>query len=349
MAAATLALAAVLVWGVADGRISASLGGAAGAAGAGGGGRAASGGPVEGGVLALSQDRREIVVLHPDDGSVRGRISLEAEAAGITPTPGGVSVFVTYAERPVITVHSTTDYELQERIELGAGVPEDLTFSENGSTLFVTYRESDTVSVFSHSMRKLSEPYHFEVPGGRGAVVRNRRATRLYRQTGDGLAVIYAQNGAVIEEIDVEARHWRFNSGFTHLWGIGADGRARMVAERSGRITVLPQRLRAEAGAGAIAVTGSERRVLLLREGGREALAVDGRSGKELFSVALPFAAERLTVNGAGAVWAVGADGRIAVIDTRAEAVTASYRTAPAGVSELALSIVQQEGNFACF
>lgn len=380
VALSVLTLTGVLAWGVVDGRLTMSS-----AAGTGENGSpfalasSSSGGNAEGGVLALSADRRTITVLDPNDASMRGEIALSGEAAEITPTPGGVSVFVTYRDRPVIDVYSTTEYGLQTTIELESGAagsgapqsgpaeagapesgetksgvpqsgaPEHLTFSEKGDTLIVTYRESDRISVYSHSMRELSNPYHFEIEGSEGPIVRNRRATRLYRRTENGVAEIYAQNGAVVETIDVDARYWQFNAAHTHMWGIGADGRPRAVAERSGTLTVLSWQVEQSAGAGAFAVAGAAERVAVLRRGGEEATVLDARTAEEIGTVSLPFAAARLTATGVGTVWALAADGRVAVIDPSEVAVTTQVVAQVGELAALAPSIVQQEGNFACF
>lgn len=363
LALSVAALAGTLAWGVVDGRLSmrtpASAAGAtvSRAAGAASGGAR---GDVRGGVLALSEDRRRILVLDPGNGSVRGTIDLEQPAAHIAPTPGGVSVFVTFSDTPEIRVYSTTDYGLQERITLEGGTPDTLTFSENGGTLFVTYRESARVSVFSHSQRKLSEPYHFEAAGTAGPAARNRRATRLYRQSDSGLGVIYAQNGAIIETLDVDAAGWRFNPIHTHLWGVGADGRPRVVAERSGNITLVQQELADVAASAALAVVRvggpsvggpneGAGRVAALLAGGESIAILHGATAEELAEIELPFAARRIAPTGVGTLWALSADGRIAVIDPVAGSVTAVEETGGLRVAALAPSIVKEEGNFACF
>jgi hypothetical protein len=384
-----LAVAGVLVWGVAEGRLSADVASGSGdtnsvfsAAGT------SSESSVEGGVLALSEDRRSIAVLDPGNGTLRGRIELEKPAAHMQPTPGGVSVFVTFPDSPEIRVYSTTDYNLQERITVDGGVPAELTFSENGSTLFVAYRNSPRVSGFSHSQLQLSDPYHFEGADAPGPVVRNRRATRLYRQTDAGLGVIYAQNGALIETLDVDARQWQFNASHSHLWGVGTDGRPRVVAERSGNITIVQRELAAGAGGAALAPVGragngsvgSSRagngsqtggasagasgggstaragggdgtagRVAALLSGGESVALFDGATAAELGEVELPFAAQRLAPSGLGTVWAVAEDGRVAVIDPYAETVAAVHESDLSGAAQIAPSIVKEGGGFACF
>ena len=351
---ATLALAASLLWGVAAGRLSFDPGstqpGSGGSVAAGGtsaGNGSGVTGPVEGGVLALTDEGRSIAVLQPRDGSLRGRIELDDSAATITPTPGGVSVFVTFPDRPVIEVYSTTEYRLQETIEVDAGVPEYLTFSENGDTLFVTYRESDTVSVFSHSQLELTPRNSFEVPQGSGPVVRNRRATRVYRQSEAGLRQIYVQNGALVETIQVDAERWRFAGGYEHLVGVAPDGTAQVLETSSGDVSTLPVKGSSEAGSGALAVSGN--RTLMLLEGGERVAVLAPGSGEPRGELSLPFPVARVAANGLGTVWAVAPDGRIAVIDPARARIAQTLESPVEKPGALAASIVKQEGNFACF
>ena len=358
-----VALAGSLAWGVVEGRFTAEVAERAEEAAH----AAAPALEVEGGVLALSQDRRSISVLDPGNATVRGTIDLEEPVVEMVPTPGGVSVFVTFPDVPEIHVYSTTDYDLQARIPVDGGVPAGLTFSDSGETLFVTYRNSDRVSVFSHAQRELSDPYHFEVSGAaaplirNSPLIRNRRATRLYRRSESGLEVLYAQNGAVIRTLQVRAAGWRFTAGFSHLWGVGPDRRPRVVAERSGNITLVQQELAEVNAAAALAVVhageGAGGRAAAQGTGGMAALLSGGRAvgifnnaGAEILAeVELPFAARRISPTDIGTLWALAPDGRVAVIDPLVGETVSVLETRHADVAALVPAIVQEEGSFACF
>ncbi|TVR88887.1 MAG: hypothetical protein EA428_11275 [Spirochaetaceae bacterium] len=288
-------------------------------------------GSVEGGVLALSADGREIAVVSPFDGELLGTIELEYEAAQIMPTPGGVSVFVSFRDREELRVYSTTEFELQEIITFDGRVPEYLLFSENGDTLFVSYVDVPVISVFNHSMRSLDLSFEFEVDGSYGPLHRNRRATRLYRATPTGLATIFAANGEVIETLSVSAAALGFNPGYTHIWALESDlgpavgmsvrsesraGVPVLVEERTGSM----RRVEAEVAAGPVFATergeasGPDYAAFLSASGSR-VLLFDSRTGEQEGELELPFAAVKLQDSGVGSMWAVALDGSLAVIN----------------------------------
>jgi len=332
---------------------------------------------VEGGVLALSSNGRQIAVLSPFDGELLGSIALEHEASQITPTPGGVSVFVSFVDREEVRIYSTTEYELQEVVSFPGRVPDHLLFSENGDSLFVSYDDVPVISVFNHSMRSLDLSFEFELPGSHGPVYRNRRATRLYRATPAGLATIFAANGEVIETLPVSPAVLGFNPDYTHIWALETDlspavgmslrsesrsGVPLLVDERSGSMS----RIDAVVTAGPVFVTaggehsGSDN-AAFLSESRNAVLFFDSRTGEQQGELELPFAAEKLLDSGVGTIWAVGADGSLAVIDPVRESVRQPGRgpsTLAAagnggeqldGARMLVTSVVQSEGNFACF
>ena len=358
MAVSAVTLVSVLGWGILTGRLS---GGAAGAA-AGRVGTAAPGaaelaeaGELEGGVLVRERDGRAIGVFHPLSGERLGTIELEHPVAAMQPTPGGVSVFLGSGGGPAqLEVFSTIEYHREAVVPLerelaraaGAREPEHLLFSENGDTLFVTWADSAVVSVYSHVMRELELQAEFEIPASFGPLYRNRRATRLYRRTPDGLAVVFARNGERIDTVAVEAELWRFNPSYTHLWGVDGTGGVWLVEERS----MAPRRIDAPAVAALAPVLPSETgTALLLSAGGDEVLAFEARSGRPLGSIELPAPAAHLAESGAGSVWAVGEDGGVTVIDPIARQVLDRLQLDGGAPAAVVSSIVQREGSFACF
>ncbi len=245
-----LTLLSALGWGIATGALSA--GGAAEGRAAEGGASGSDGGPTallgtsrgsfdnggdrgNQGILVLSDGGTRLQSVHVPGGTVAAEVTLPGQARAMVPTPGGVSVWVTFEDRGEIEVYSTTDLEHEATIdppppengngeaadggsdsEAGSGEaadgggrdgggggpgqrrgpPEHLTFSETGETLFVTWAESSTISVYRHEMRELTFRDEIDAEGTEGPVFRNRRATRLFRRDEDGgLAVFFAQNG----------------------------------------------------------------------------------------------------------------------------------------------------------
>ncbi|TVQ21073.1 MAG: hypothetical protein EA383_17505, partial [Spirochaetaceae bacterium] len=87
------------------------------------------------GLALLSSDGRHLSVVDPATGDVRASRELPRQATSITPTPGGVSVWVTFADHAAIEVYDTSELEREAVVQApgGAGrTPEHLTFSDTG-------------------------------------------------------------------------------------------------------------------------------------------------------------------------------------------------------------------------
>lgn len=322
-------------------------------------------GSVEGGVLALSSNGRELAVLSPYDGGLLGTIELEYEASHITPTPGGVSVFVSFVGRDELWVYSTTQYELQEVISFGGRVPEYLLFSENGETLFVSYVDVPVISAFNHSMRRLDLSFEFEVPGSYGPLYRNRRATRLYRATPEGVAVIFTASGEVVETITVGVSELAFNHDHTHIWTIATDlspaasmavrqesqtGVPLLIEERSGSMRRIDELVRTgPVFANTQRETPGSEQAAFLSAAGDGVLFFDSRTGEQEGMLELPFVANELLESGVGSIWAVDSEGRLAVIDPVRGSVRQIGQRHMVAARVLMGSVVQTDGNFACF
>ena len=354
IAGATALLLGVIGWGFLSGELGSagplvsgdSFGVARGASGD------LEGEDLEGGVLVQDERADTIWVFDPVTGDRRGEIAVARPFLEMVPTPGGVSVFTVVEGAAELEVYSTTEYHHEATIELeserlGAGAqPEHLLFSENGDTLFVTWRNSPVVSVYSHSMRELSLRHEFEIPESSGPLLRNRRATRLYRSTPDGPAVVFARNGELLETISASPAAWRFNSGYTHLWGVDEHGGVQLVEERTSRLAQpdLPSAAEGEP----VFASGAET-AFVLSSGGRRVAAFESRTGRLIREIELPSAATHLVSSGAGTVWAVDEHGEVSVIDPSVPALQERFALQDAVPKTVVSSIVQREGSFACF
>ncbi|MFW5694729.1 MAG: YncE family protein [Alkalispirochaeta sp.] len=374
MTAAAVALVIVLGVGVARGDIR---------PGAGSQGRSGSGGlfapahlfdadQEHGLVVAVDGGRRLLSVTVPD-GTVNAAVDLPGRAATIVPTPGGVSVWVTFADRREIEIYSTTDLSHQATVrpESGGGnIPASLTFSENGDTLFVTWQEDARISIYRHEMRELTllrEVASDDAAGTAGPVVRNRRATRIYRVEESGnLAAFFVQNGQRLDSISVPGggAHAEappvFTADYTAAWALTETG--DLVGIDAAQDRAYRRELDFEPAPGhAPVMVGEEPRGLVVRSDERGVHRVDlldienpEESGRvDLASEGVDSTIVAMVAAGNGAALLVTADGALVTIDGRSlELVeTAEIRDGdqPIEPRTAAAWTINEEGNFACF
>lgn len=366
-------VAAVLGWGVVDGRLrpgaAQARAGQASAArqSAGSTGSFAAPGMVDGLVL-VSADGRALAVVDPATGAVRAERELSRRVRSVTPTPGGVSVWVTYADSSEIDVFDTTSLEREATVNPpgGAGrTPEYLTFSDTGEVLFVTWAESEVISAYTHRMRELTLRGEYDAAGTQGPVIRNRRASRVFRHDAEtgGFAVFFAQNGQRMGTIGVDAADRvasatvaaGFDGDYSHLLvGLGSAGDARVIAERDGStVELLAVRLSSELGpvplgadTNVLAAVGHDRTQVYLIDVGEQAV---------ISQHAIPGPVAGLARRGDGSIALLTETGALYALPSGRSGEPAARGAIPlsgrfgGGVGQVAGFSIQPQGNFACF
>lgn len=326
------------------------------------------------GLLLLADDGRRLLTVSVPGGEVTGAVDLPGRAAAIVPTPGGVSVWVTFTNRQEIEIYDTTEltHQATVRPEGGAGdTPGHLTFSENGDTLFVTWQETERISIYRHEMRELS--LRREIPatdasGTAGPVLRNRRATRLYRADLSGdLAAFFALNGQRLESIEIPGGGLQpdappvFTDDSTAAWAITADGELVGIDEAEATAHRHEVNFPPALGNSPVVIRGQETRGLVVQSDERGVHRVD------LFDIQNPVESghlepasldgeERivsLVAAGNGGALLLTSEGRLITIDGRSLTVveTAEIREEgePIRPERAVVWAINEEGNFACF
>jgi len=323
-------------------------------------------------VVTVDGGRRLLSVTVPD-GVVNAAVDLPGRAATIVPTPGGVSVWVTFADRREMEIYSTTDLSHQATVhpEGAAGdTPAHLTFSENGDTLFVTWEQDARISIYRHEMRNLTllrEIPSDDAAGTVGPVVGNRRATRLYRADENGnLAAFFVQNGQRLDSIAVPGGRLLpgmppvFTADYRAAWALTETG--GLVGIDEAQDGAYRRELGFEPAPGhAPVMIGEEPRGLVVRSDERGVHRVDLfdiESPEETGSLGLASEGGESTIvamvaAGNGAALLLTTDGRLVTIDGRSlELVeTAEIRDGDQRIRPGAAAAwtINQEGNFACF
>ncbi len=366
-------VAAVLGWGVLDGRLRPGAAqarrGPASAAGqaAGSTGSFSAPGAVDGLVL-VSADGGALAVVDPATGEVRAERELSRRVRSVTPTPGGVSVWVTYADSPEIDVFDTTELGHETTVvpPSGAGrTPEYLTFSDTGEVLFVTWAESEVISAYTHRMRELTLRGEYDAAGTQGPVIRNRRASRVFRHDAEtgGFAVFFAQNGQRMGTIGVETERSAvsgtvaagFDADYSHLLvGFGSAADARVIAERDGAAVELSAvRLSSELGAvplgadtNVLAAVGYDRTQVFLIDAGEQAVITRHAISGPIAGLARRGDGSIALLTETGALYALPA-GRSG--EPAARSAISLSGLFSEGVGKVAGFSISPQGNFACF
>lgn len=188
----------------------------------------------EGSIFLLSPVNRQLIALNLGTLQIEERIQLEKVPLRIVPTPGGAAVFVVFESSPVIEIYSAETFALQSDIDTGLHDVSDLSFSPDGSRVYVVSDGGTRITEYRHRLAELSNPRTVDRAPGEGALVSNRRGTRLYRGGGQSAYSLFAQTLDVIEELEGALLYPAFEPGFTELWGIDRDGTVRVLDERTG-------------------------------------------------------------------------------------------------------------------
>ncbi|TVQ27860.1 MAG: hypothetical protein EA383_01715, partial [Spirochaetaceae bacterium] len=249
----------------------------------------------------------------------------------------------------------------------GAGrTPEHLTFSDTGEVLFITWQGGEMISAYTHRMRELSLRGEYDAAGTAGPVLRNRRATRVFRQNADGgFAVFFAQNGQRMGTIgqsagrpssgglDRGAVAAAFDGRYEYLLvGAGADQEAQVIDERDGRVRELGD-VYISPAVRPVALSESSHELAAVTADRQRVVVVDAAEAAVAREFNLPELAAGLHVGRGGALIVVGDSGSLFRIDTgstgQAERIAGVPQVDGQTVAQVEGFSIQPQGNFACF
>ncbi|AFG37373.1 YncE family protein [Spirochaeta africana] len=295
----------------------------------------------EGAVFLLRPEQRELLAVSYHDGSLQAQIQLEGVPQAVVPTPGGVSVFVLLEQSGTIEIYSAEDFSHQNTVDTGLDSILALSFSPNGDRVYAVSGDGSQVTEFRHRMLELTNPRQVDELPGSGALVPNRRATRLYRGGDAGVYSLFGQSLQVVDEYSDALRNPVFEPGYSELWGVTPEGNVQVLDERSGQqrrreqITVRPQ---------SGVVTD---RISFLAQDGTRVYQFRPRSGAAPEIVELQQPADFLVRGSGQTVWAVSADGQLQeILNGR---VAASWGLDLDGIQGGVAAVVRRDGSFACF
>lgn len=299
----------------------------------------------EGAVFLAGKNSSELIAIDIASSEIAAVIELPAEARGIVPTPGGVSVFVFFEDSGTVQVYSAETFELQTVIQTSADTIQSLSFSPNGDRVYID--SGQNLIEYRHSMLELSDPRSAELEPGQGSPILNRRGTRLYRGGERGISVLFAQTLQEIELIDVPVQYPVFEPGYSEIWGlIEEQGTfiAFSVDERTGNT-----RLRGNQNVSP-GVPVVSNRISYLDESRSSLLQYVPRSAN-MHRIDLEHEIQHITRGPGQSVWAISRDGQIITVDTGR--VVSVHRPENHSLlreaSLAATAVIRRDGSFACF
>jgi DNA-binding beta-propeller fold protein YncE len=270
-------------------------------------------------VYVLRADRPEILVVDPRTRALAHTVRLsQPDPVRLFPTPGGKFVFVTYRDTDTLSAVDVEAHTESRTFTLDLGRPQELAFSPMGDTVIAGLGGSNTVAILGHSRSLLEGTERLEVGSAGTPALFNRRATRLYRSSPEGLVIVYRKTGEVISRVSLPhgAMTWAFSPDYRNLWGVALEGAGVVVVDeaRARVVDTLVQPHRPHAPV----FSPDGARVYLIGATGRAVVAVDTRSRRVAGEIAFPTPVDGIAHGTGTELWASSQEGGVLyVADTR--------------------------------
>ena len=292
-------------------------------------------------IYLLHSDR--ILVGNAVAGTIDRTISLSRTGAmRLHPTPGGKYVFVSFQNsRDVAVVDAETHEEMS--IVSFDFEPAHIQFSPMGETAYITEQRATEIRIYDH--RKARFTYTSSISKGRAGapVLLNRRGTRLYRASDDGVIFIYLKTGEIIDEVRAAGfpDGFAISPDFRALWGVSErDGKLIIIDEPRGRIS---RRIDLD-GTSATPIFAGPRGVVL--QNGKLAV-LQARSARMQENINLQNVSRGFVISQSGRIWSVF-DAGVELLWLEGE-VERNVIELNAPVVDLANVVVRSGEGFACF
>jgi len=283
-------------------------------------------------------------------------------SASVTPTPGGISVYVPASDSLEVFAAETGQAEAQfadDWVNI-AGV----SFTPTGERLFILDRGTDSLLVYRHSRLTLERQGAVPFPVGEsGDLVFNGRGTRYFTlgraEGSEGSALINGDglNGRIISSIDLgfTAETLTISANDRFAWAAGNTD-AAVVDLRKNKIV---RKLQGSFNPESLVLEAQGRRALILNEEGSEIQLFNSQNGQSLATAPVPSGYVSLLLDEYDTPWLVPASTadpflRLTIAsnsNTRIETEEVSIAGLPAGlaVEQVVFASVKSGGNFACF
>ncbi len=172
--------------------------------------------------------------------------------------------------------------------------------------IYVLNRNYNEISVIGPGEKRLI--YHIPLGTAGTPIVLNRRGTRFYRSSPDGLAVVYAKTNRIIKNVTFPngSMTWAFSPDFRYLWGIGLETEVVVVIDEKKARLVKTLDLAGRPQAPIFSADG--KKVFLIDKAGVR--VIDTRAYKQTKEIPFPNSIDSLAYDDNGLLWAGSSAGR---------------------------------------
>ncbi len=260
-------------------------------------------------IYVLNRNDNEISVIEPGEKRLVSRIPLSGQGpTGIYPAPSGKYLFITFKGSELISVVDTEEQKEIKTFTAENIKPETITFSPMGDWVYMTHSTSNEITVFRHKKLVLEAADNFPLGTAGTPIVLNRRGTRFYRSSPDGLAVVYAKTNRIIKNVTFPngSMTWAFSPDFRYLWGIGLEKEVVVVIDEKKARLVKTLDLAGRPQAPIFSADG--RKVFLIYKAGVR--VIDTRAYKQTKEIPFPDSIDSLAYDDNGLLWAGSSAGR---------------------------------------
>ena len=278
----------------------------------------------------------------------------ELDTSVIVPTPGGRYVFILFPAHDRAIVMDAETHRPVWSVNLPSGT-EALQFSSMGNEIYTRSTNGKWFSLPHRRGEATGAPS--SAPNlGMNRVAFNRRATRVYANSGNDLVYLLTNSGDEVRDIAIQAGpyDWEVSPNFRYLLGSGQE-RVALIDEQRARVVGY---LQGGFTQGAAVFDTASSRVYALTDNGREIVVADTRRFGELDRIETPknllsiWRSSDQLIHGYSAPSDDGSLAGAIVLDllgtSRVVSIPSSLTEGPIAVTASLITIKPGQG-FACF
>ncbi len=253
-------------------------------------------------IYALNQDDAQIYVVEVDTRKLISTIPLGGYMPnGLFPTPGGKFVFVTFMDSDLVSVVDVEKHQEVKTFIMEGGTPGSFTFSTMGQELYVTWPSSEVIKAYHHQRSELEFKEQFHLGMANAPILLNRRGTRIYRSSEEGLEVVYLKTKEIIKTFTQSGgpRLWSFSPDYRYLWGVSTDG---IVVVDEPKLRTL-KTVTATPKSHAAVFSQDGKKAFLIEKSGLRVLVLNKRASDLLGEIYFEDPIESITLTENGTLW----------------------------------------------